>query len=116
GFDNVITCDMGGTSFDVSLIGAGEATLAAQTALDFGMIIRTPMIEITTIGAGGGSIAWVDDGGLLQVGPESAGSDPGPACYGLGNDRPTVTDANLVLGRINPARPIGGKLEHLDID
>jgi N-methylhydantoinase A len=80
------------------------------------MVIRTPMIEITTIGAGGGSIAWVDDSGLLQVGPESAGSDPGPACYGLGNDRPTVTDASLVLGRINPERPIGGVLERLDIE
>ena len=75
-----------------------------------------PMIEITTIGAGGGSIAWVDRGGLLQVGPESAGSDPGPACYGLGNDRPTVTDANLVLGRINAERPIGGKLDRFDTD
>jgi N-methylhydantoinase A len=116
GFPNVITCDMGGTSFDVSLIAGGEAALAAQTSIDFGMVVRTPMIEITTIGAGGGSIAWVDAGGILQVGPESAGSDPGPACYGLGNDRPTVTDANLVLGRINPARPIGGKLDRLDLD
>jgi N-methylhydantoinase A len=116
GFANVITCDMGGTSFDVSLIAGGEAALAAQTSIDFGMVVRTPMIEITTIGAGGGSIAWVDAGGILQVGPESAGSDPGPACYGLGNGRPTVTDANLVLGRINPARPIGGKLDRLDLD
>ncbi len=74
------------------------------------------MIEITTIGAGGGSIAGVDAGGILQVGPESAGSDPGPACYGLGNERPTVTDANLVLGRINPDRPIGGKLGRLDVE
>ena len=113
GFENVITCDMGGTSFDVSLIAGGEAALAAQTAIDFGMVVRTPMIEITTIGAGGGSIARVDAGGILQVGPESAGSDPGPACYGQGNDRPTVTDANLVLGRINPDRPIGerGRLD-----
>jgi N-methylhydantoinase A len=116
GFPNIITCDMGGTSFDVSLIADGEAGLAAQTAIDFGMVVRTPMIEITTIGAGGGSIAWVDKSGLLQVGPESAGSNPGPVCYGLGNDRPTVTDANLVLGRINPDRPIGGKLDRLDVD
>ena len=116
GFENVITCDMGGTSFDVSLIAGGEVSLAAQTSIDFGMVIRSPMIEITTIGAGGGSIAHVDAGGLLQIGPESAGSDPGPVCYGLGNDRPTVTDANLVLGRINPDRPIGGKLERLDVD
>jgi N-methylhydantoinase A len=80
------------------------------------MVVRTPMIEITTIGAGGGSIASIDKSGLLQVGPQSAGSDPGPVCYGLGNDRPTVTDANLVLGRINPDRPIGGKLDRLDMD
>jgi len=116
GFENIITCDMGGTSFDVSLIAGGEAALAAQTSVDFGMVVRTPMIEITTIGAGGGSIASVDAGGILQVGPESAGSDPGPVCYGLGNTRPTVTDANLVLGRINPDRPIGGKLARLDVD
>ena len=116
GFDNIITCDMGGTSFDVSLVADGQAALAAQTSIDFGMVVRTPMIEITTIGAGGGSIASVDAGGILQVGPESAGSDPGPVCYGLGNDRPTVTDANLVLGRINADRPIGGKLERLDVD
>ena len=115
GFDNIITCDMGGTSFDVSLVSGNSVALAAQTSIDFGMVIRTPMIEITTIGAGGGSIASIDKSGLLQVGPESAGSDPGPVCYGLGNERPTVTDANLVLGRINPDRPIGGKLDKLDI-
>jgi len=116
GYPNLISCDMGGTSFDVSLVVDGHSALAAQTAIDFGMVVRTPMIEITTIGAGGGSIAWVDRGGLLQIGPESAGSDPGPVCYGLGNDRPTVTDANLVLGRINGDRPIGGKLDRLDGD
>ncbi len=116
GFDNVISCDMGGTSFDVSLVAGGESALAAQTAIDFGLVVRTPMIEITTIGAGGGSIAWVDRGGLLQIGPESAGADPGPVCYGLGNLRPTVTDANLLLGRINADKPIGGKLDALDVD
>ena len=116
GFDNIVTCDMGGTSFDVSLVAEGAAALAPQTSIDFGMVVRTPMIEITTIGAGGGSIASVDPSGLLTVGPESAGSDPGPVCYGLGNTRPTVTDANLILGRINPDRPIGGKLDRLDID
>jgi N-methylhydantoinase A len=115
GYPNVITCDMGGTSFDVSLVVGGESALAAQTAIDFGLVVRTPMIEITTIGAGGGSIAWVDRGGVLQVGPESAGAEPGPACYGLGGDKPTVTDANLVLGRINADRPIGGKLTRLDV-
>ena len=116
GFANLITCDMGGTSFDVSLINKGKSTLAAQTEIDFGMVVRTPMVEISTIGAGGGSIAHIDQGGLLAVGPESAGSDPGPVSYGLGNNQPTVTDANLLLGRINPDRPIGGKLEKLDVD
>lgn len=116
GFPNIITCDMGGTSFDVSLVTNGESALAAQTAIDFGLVVRTPMIEITTIGAGGGSIAQIDSGGILQVGPESAGSDPGPVCYGLGNDRPTVTDANVILGRINAERPIGGKLARLDVE
>jgi N-methylhydantoinase A len=116
GFPNIITCDMGGTSFDVALVSEGKSALALQTSIDFGLVIRNPMIEITTIGAGGGSIAWVDRGGFLQIGPESAGSDPGPVCYGLGNDRPTVTDANLVMGRINADRPIGGKIERLDVD
>jgi N-methylhydantoinase A len=116
GIEDIITCDMGGTSFDVALVAGGKSALTAQTSVDFGMVIRTPMVEITTIGAGGGSIAWVDRGGLLQIGPRSAGSDPGPACYGLGNPYPTVTDANLVLGRINAARPIGGRLESLDIE
>ncbi len=86
-------------AFDVSLIASRQTALAAQTAIDFGLVVRTPMIEITTIGAGGGSIAYVDRGGLLQVGPESAGAVPGPVCYGQGNDRPTLTDANVVLGR-----------------
>jgi N-methylhydantoinase A len=116
GFPNVITGDLGGTSFDVSLIADGRSVLAAQTTIDFGLVIRTPMIEISTIGAGGGSIAHVDKGGLLQVGPESAGSRPGPVCYGQGNERPTLTDANVVLGRINADRPIGGKLARLDVE
>jgi N-methylhydantoinase A len=116
GFENGITGDMGGTSFDVSLIHEGHSILSPQTSIDFGMVVRTPMIEITTIGAGGGSIAWVDKGGLLNIGPESAGSTPGPVAYGLGNDRPTVTDANVVLGRIDPDNPIGGKLDRLDVD
>ncbi|ACA16404.1 5-oxoprolinase (ATP-hydrolyzing) [Methylobacterium sp. 4-46] len=115
GFPNVITGDLGGTSFDVSLVVGGETALAAQTVIDFGLVIRTPMIEISTIGAGGGSIARVDAGGLLQVGPESAGSRPGPVCYGQGNARPTLTDANVVLGRINAERPIGGALARLDV-
>ncbi|HBR37903.1 MAG TPA: hydantoin utilization protein A, partial [Sulfitobacter pontiacus] len=116
GFPDIITGDMGGTSFDVSLIAKGQSMLSQQTSIDFGMVVRSPMIEITTIGAGGGSIAWVDKGGLLNIGPESAGSTPGPVAYGQGNTRPTVTDANVVLGRIDPDNPIGGKLERLDVE
>jgi N-methylhydantoinase A len=116
GFPNIVTCDMGGTSFDVALVADGKSALAAQTSIDFGLVVRTPMIQITTIGAGGGSIAWVDRGGILQIGPESAGANPGPACYGQGNDRPTATDANVLLGRINAARPIGGKIAALDLN
>jgi N-methylhydantoinase A len=116
GFPDVITGDLGGTSFDVSIVVDGKTALAAQTTIDFGLVIRTPMIEITTIGAGGGSIAHVDAGGMLQVGPESAGSRPGPVAYGQGNTRPTLTDANVVLGRINAERPIGGKLVRLDVE
>lgn len=116
GYDNIITGDMGGTSFDVALVAGGQSMLSPQTAIDFGMVVRAPMIEITTIGAGGGSIAWVDKGGLLNIGPESAGSMPGPVAYGQGNTRPTVTDANVVLGRIDPDNPIGGKLDRLDVD
>ena len=116
GYPDVITGDLGGTSFDVSLISGGAAALAAQTTIDFGLVIRNPMIEITTIGAGGGSIAHVDKGGLLEVGPESAGSRPGPVAYGQGGERPTLTDANIVLGRINAERPIGGALQRLDVE
>jgi N-methylhydantoinase A len=116
GFANIVTADLGGTSFDVSLVAGGVPSLAAQTAIDFGLVIRTPMIEITTIGAGGGSIAHVDRGGLLSVGPESAGSRPGPVAYDQGNTRPTLTDANVVLGRINAERPIGGALSRLNVD
>jgi N-methylhydantoinase A len=116
GFPNVVTGDVGGTSFDVSLIVDGQTALAAQTAIDFGLVVRTPMIEITTIGAGGGSIASVDRSGILQVGPESAGAVPGPVCYGQGNEQPTLTDANVVLGRINAERPIGGALTRLDTE
>jgi N-methylhydantoinase A len=115
GYPDVITGDLGGTSFDVSLVLDGQVSMAAETTIEFGLVIRTPMIEIATIGAGGGSIASVDAGGLLQVGPRSAGSRPGPACYGQGGTLPTLTDANVVLGRINAERPIGGALVRLDI-
>ncbi|MEM9763092.1 MAG: hydantoinase/oxoprolinase family protein [Pseudomonadota bacterium] len=114
GFPNVITGDMGGTSFDVALIADGRSVLSSETSIDFGLVIRSPIIEIATIGAGGGSIASVDRGGMLTIGPESAGADPGPVAYGRGNDRPTVTDANLVLGRIDAESPIGG-IDRLDV-
>ncbi|MEM9013350.1 MAG: hydantoinase/oxoprolinase family protein [Pseudomonadota bacterium] len=116
GFPNVVTGDMGGTSFDVALIADGKSVLSPETSIDFGLVVRTPMIEIATIGAGGGSIAWVDKGGLLNIGPESAGSNPGPAAYGRGNTRPTVTDANVTLGRIDANRPIGDGLDRLDLE
>lgn len=114
GYRDLITADLGGTSFDVSLVVGARPSLSAQSTVDFGLVIRTPMIEITTIGAGGGSIAGVDRAGLLQVGPESAGSVPGPVCYGRGNLRPTLTDAHVVLGRIDSESPIGGAMTRLD--
>jgi N-methylhydantoinase A len=107
GFSHVITCDMGGTSTDVALCdGAIRTTAEAAVA---GLPVRVPMIAIHTVGAGGGSMAWADAGGALRVGPESAGADPGPACYGKGKAF-TVTDANLVLGRILPDRFLGGTM------
>lgn len=107
GLPDVISCDMGGTSFDVALIPGGHPAVTAESMIDYGVPIKVPMIDITTIGAGGGSIASVDRAGILQVGPESAGSDPGPACYGRGGTRPTVTDANIVLGRISAEQRLG---------
>lgn len=109
-----VTFDMGGTSSDVSLVREGEAERTTDTEID-GIPIRTPMVDIHTIGSGGGSIAWVDAGGALRVGPESAGADPGPACYGRGGERPTVTDANVVLGYIGERTALGGELE-LDVE
>ncbi len=102
GIRNVIACDMGGTSFDVSLIKDGAPALSAEKDVAYGIPVRIPMIDIHTIGAGGGSIARIDKSGILRVGPESAGSWPGPICYGRGGSEPTVTDANLVLGRLDP--------------
>ena len=106
---SVVTFDMGGTSTDVSLVRDGTAERTTEADID-GVPIRTPMVDVTTVGAGGGSIAWVDSGGALRVGPESAGADPGPACYGHGGDRPTVTDANVVLGYIGDDTALGGEL------
>ncbi len=107
---NVITIDMGGTSSDICLIENGSPQLTTESDIG-GHPIRLPMIDINTIGAGGGSIAWIDPGGALQVGPQSAGADPGPVCYGRGGTEPTVTDANAILGRINPSYLLGGEME-----
>ncbi len=106
GIDNVISFDMGGTSTDVCLIVGGRAERTVERSVG-GLPIRLPMVDIVTVGAGGGSIVWRDAGGAIRVGPESAGADPGPACYGRGGRRATVTDANLLLGRL-PTRLAGG--------
>ena len=109
GDKNIITVDMGGTSFDITLTKGGVANVAKN--IDFLRYrLGVPMIQVETLGAGGGSIAWIDELGLLQVGPQSAGADPGPACYGAGGEAPTVSDANLVLGYLNPAGLVGGRL------
>jgi len=100
GFDNVISYDMGGTSSDVALVRGGVPEVSSELELDYAMPIHVPMVDVHTIGAGGGSIARVDEAGILQVGPESAGATPGPICYGRGGTRPTITDANLLLGRL----------------
>jgi N-methylhydantoinase A len=110
GHDHVVTFDMGGTSTDCSTIVDGELSFTTSFELEFGVPIQVPMIDIRTIGAGGGSVAWIDRGGMLRVGPRSAGARPGPACYGFGGTAPTVTDANLVLGRLDPARFLGGTM------
>lgn len=107
GYSDVVTIDMGGTSFDVGLIQDGEVLTRYDAAIE-GFPLRVPMFDIITLGAGGGSIARVDGGGLLKVGPESAGAVPGPAVYGKGGTRPTVTDANVVLGRLRHGRKLGG--------
>ena len=123
GHPDVISLDMGGTTAKAGLIQNGaprvtkeyEVGTAAQSGVGAsrgaGYPIRTPVIDLVEIGAGGGSIAWVDSGGILRVGPQSAGADPGPVCYGKGGQEPTITDANLVLGRLNPSYFLGGEIE-----
>ena len=103
-FGNVVTYDMGGTSSDVALVLGGRPSVSSDLELEYAMPIHVPMVDVHTIGAGGGSIASVDASGMLKVGPESAGAVPGPICYGRGGTRPTITDANLVLGRLDPQR------------
>jgi N-methylhydantoinase A len=114
GIDHLVTIDMGGTSTDVSTIIGRKESFTTAFEIEWGVPIQIPMIDIRTIGAGGGSIAWIDKGGMLQVGPQSAGARPGPASYGRGGTEATVTDANLVLGRINPDNFLGGRMK-LDV-
>ena len=102
GFENVITYDMGGTSCDVGLVRDGVPAVSSELEVEHAVPIHVPMVDVHTIGAGGGSIAFVNEAGLLQVGPESAGAAPGPICFGRGGERVTITDANLLLGRLNP--------------
>ena len=109
GFENAITIDMGGTSFDISLAYQGQIRFSRESEIG-GHAIAIPMIDVHTLGAGGGSIAWIDVGGALQVGPQSAGAVPGPACYNRGGTLPTVTDANQVLGRLNPEYLLAGSM------
>ena len=109
GVRDFVSLDMGGTSNDVALVRDGRPLLVGEGAIG-PYPVRTPMVDVNTIGAGGGSIAWIDAGGGLRVGPRSAGAEPGPACYGRGGDEATVTDASVVLGYLNPARFAGGAM------
>ncbi len=113
GIPDMITLDMGGTSADVALIAHGELQLSPEQVIA-GRPVRLPAVDVHTVGAGGGSIAWIDEGGGLRVGPRSAGAEPGPACYRRGGEEPTVTDAQLILGRLPPERALGG-LPNLDV-
>ncbi|MGO7541318.1 hydantoinase/oxoprolinase family protein [Rhizobium ruizarguesonis] len=110
GYDKIITFDVGGTSSDVALLQGGVCKLTGEATIH-GYPIKAPMLDIHTVGAGGGSIAYIDNGGLLKVGPRSAGADPGPVCYGRGNTEPTVTDANIVLQTLNPVEILGGRMK-----
>jgi N-methylhydantoinase A len=110
GAAKAIVLDMGGTSCDVCLIDDGAPAFSSEFEIEFGLPVAVPTVSTKTIGAGGGSIGWVDPGGFLQVGPQSAGAEPGPACYGQGGEDATLTDANVVLGRLNPEYFLGGAL------
>lgn len=110
GFDRAVVADMGGTSFDVSLVSEGSVNVTTDGEINR-QPVSLPMCDVNTIGAGGGSIAWVDDGGLLRIGPDSAGADPGPACYGRGGEQPTCTDADLLLGYLNPEKFVDGTFD-----
>lgn len=113
-YKNIITIDMGGTSLDTALIENGIPQYTTISDVE-GRPIKVPMIDMHTIGSGGGSIAWIDTGGALRVGPHSAGADPGPVCYGKGGTEPTVSDANVILGRLNPHSILGGRMK-MDVE
>ncbi len=110
GVEDLVGMDIGGTSTDVSVVLGGRPQLRAEYELEFGTVVGYPMIDIHSIGAGGGTVAWLDDGGMLHSGPRSAGAWPGPACYGRGGDEPTLTDAYVVAGRLNPEALLAGAL------
>ncbi|MFT4038051.1 MAG: hydantoinase/oxoprolinase family protein [Thermomicrobiales bacterium] len=110
GVEHAFSLDMGGTSADIGAIQGGQERYQTEFQVGFGIPISVTCVDVATLGAGGGSIAWIDKGGLLQVGPRSAGADPGPMCYGKGGEEPTTTDANLVLGRLNPDYFLGGQI------
>lgn len=110
-----VTLDMGGTSADIGVVVDGDLRFSGLFEVEWGLPLALPIIDVATIGAGGGSIASIDSGGLLRVGPESAGADPGPACYGWGGTQPTITDANLLIGRLNPDYFLGGEIG-LDVE
>ena len=107
---DLITFDMGGTSTDVAMVVDGQISYTTGYEVDFSLPVSAPSVDLRTVGAGGGSIAWIDPGGMLRVGPQSAGASPGPVCYGQGGEQVTVTDANLVLGRLNPGFFLGGEM------
>lgn len=108
---NLITLDMGGTSCDVGVVRGGKLSYITNYELEWGLPVSAPFVDLTAIGAGGGSIAWIDKGGFLRVGPQSAGASPGPLCYGNGGTEVTVTDANLALGRLNADYFLGGRMQ-----
>ena len=110
GIRDFITLDMGGTSTDVCLVSDGDPLISRERNIG-GWPVVCPSLDVHSVGTGGGSVLWIDDGGFLQVGPDSAGAVPGPACYNLGGVAPTVTDANLAARRLSPTRPLGGRLE-----
>lgn len=109
--DSVIMIDIGGTSTDISIVHKGELILSDEQEIEFGTVVHLPIIDVVTIGAGGGTLAWIDRGGMLNMGPKSAGASPGPACYNQGGTEPALTDANVLTGRLNQSYLLGGRFK-----